>query len=86
MPVLAYGARSVDGALQAEDKSAKGGGAAAAARNAVLAVPVERVNELLLASRSGKLLMALRANGDEALPDPALFAARAPALPARPVT
>lgn len=86
--VLAYGTRSVDGPPPgAEEKPSAGQaqrGAAAAPRNAVLAVPVEQVNELLLAAKSGRLQMALRAPEDSAVPDPSLFPARTPVLSARP--
>ncbi|WP_459614881.1 Flp pilus assembly protein CpaB [Bordetella sp. 2513F-2] len=82
--VLAYGMNSVDGPSASEDKPAAGQRGSPAARNAVLAVPVERVNELLLASRSGRLQMALRAPEDAAQPDPALFPPRLPVLAARP--
>ena len=84
--VLAYGAHSVDGPPPGAEEKPAGQGARnapAAPRNAVLAVPVEQVNELLLAAKSGRLQMALRAPEDEAVPDPALFPARAPVLTVR---
>ncbi|MBO9356675.1 Flp pilus assembly protein CpaB [Bordetella petrii] len=82
--VLAYGAQSIDGPPVAADKPVvQRGSAAPAARSALLAVPVERVNELLLASRSGQLQLALRAPTDEALPDLDLFVPRQPVMPVR---
>ena len=60
--VLAYGANSLDGP---EEKSLLQQGAPAQpAKTAVLAVPVERVSELMLASRAGRLQLALRPLGD----------------------
>lgn len=79
--VLAYGASSVDGP---EEKSALPGPPGQPARTAVLAVPVEQVNELMLASRSGRLQLALRPVGDDGKPDTQLFAQRGAVLPARP--
>lgn len=55
-----------------------------APRTAVLAVPVDQVNELLLAGRNGKLQLVLRSPEDEARPDPALFPARQLLLAGRP--
>jgi len=81
--VLAYGEASLDGP---EEASANGKNAgvpqqrAAQARTAVLAVPVEDVDRLVLGEASGRLLLALRNPKDEALPDPALFAALPTAL------
>lgn len=83
--VLAYGRDSLDG--PGEPENAGGGGSgnpAPVARNAMLAVPVAKVNELLLASRSGKLLMVLRSPEDEAVPDTTLFPARTPVLAVKP--
>ncbi|CAP43722.1 Flp pilus assembly protein CpaB [Bordetella petrii] len=82
--VLAYGAQSIDGPPVASDKPVVQRGASPApARSALLAVPVERVNELLLASRSGHLQLALRAPSDEALPDRDLFVPREAVISAR---
>lgn len=78
--VLAYGAASLDGP---EEKTALPGPPGQPARTAVLAVPVDRVNELVLASRSGRLQLALRPIGDDGQPDPQLFAQRSAVLPAR---
>ncbi|MFP3742929.1 Flp pilus assembly protein CpaB [Achromobacter sp. SIMBA_011] len=78
--VLAYGAASLDGP---EEKSALPGPPGQPARTAVLAVPVDQVNELVLASRSGRLQLALRPVGDDGKPDTQLFAQRSAVLPAR---
>ncbi|WP_054474186.1 Flp pilus assembly protein CpaB, partial [Achromobacter sp. 2789STDY5608615] len=68
--VLAYGAASLDGP---EEKSTLPGPPGQPARTAVLAVPVDQVNELVLASRSGRLQLALRPVGDDSKPDTQLF-------------
>jgi len=82
--VLAYGEESIDGPPVAADKPVvQRGVAQPAARSALLAVPVERVNELLLASRAGHLQLALRAPDDETLPDLDLFPPRQPVMAAR---
>lgn len=78
--VLAYGAASVDGP---EEKSSLPGPPGQPAKTAVLAVPVEQVSELMLASRTGRLQLALRPVGDDAVPDTQLFAQRSAVLPAR---
>ncbi len=79
--VLAYG----DAALGRPDPGVPAkGGAAPVPRTAVLAMPVADVNSLLLASRSGRLRLALRPAGDDGQPDVTLFAARQPVLPGRP--
>ncbi len=57
--------------------------AATPARDAVLAVPLALVNQLLLASQNGKLVLALRNPLDSALPDPDLFPAPPGALAPR---
>ncbi|MEI2415644.1 Flp pilus assembly protein CpaB [Orrella sp. JC864] len=85
--VLAYGGDSLDGPVRAQDEGEaanRGRNPPAAPRNAILAVPVEQVNELLLATRSGTLQLALRAPEDTQLPDKELFAERAPVLTGRP--
>ncbi|KNY08793.1 pilus assembly protein CpaB [Achromobacter piechaudii] len=78
--VLAYGKSSVDGP---EEKSVLQQGPGQPARTAVLAVPVEQINELILASRAGRLQLALRPVGDGAVPDATLFAKRGTVLPTR---
>ncbi|OAE51783.1 Flp pilus assembly protein CpaB [Achromobacter xylosoxidans] len=79
--VLAYGKASVEG--PDEKPALQQGGPGQPARTAVLAVPVDRVNELLLASRSGRLQLALRPVGDDSMPDATLFAPRGTVLPVR---
>jgi len=82
--VLAYGVDSIDGPPVVSDKPVvQRAGSQVPARSALLAVPVERVNELMLASRSGHLQLALRAPDDEALPDRDLFAPRQPVMAVR---
>lgn len=83
--VLAYGLQSVDGPPPgtADKTSPQRNAAPAAARNAIVAVPVEQVNELLLAAKKGALQLALRAPKDEAVADTALFERRVPVLSAR---
>jgi len=79
--VLAYGRASVDGP---EEKAAGQPGVPnPPARTAVLAVPVEQVNELMLAGRAGRLQLALRPLDDDDVPDPGLFARRGTVLPVR---
>lgn len=79
--VLAYGAESVDGP---GEKTTLPGPPGQPAKTAVLAVPVEQVSELMLASRAGRLQLALRPVGDDAKPDTQLFAQRSAVLPPRP--
>jgi pilus assembly protein CpaB len=84
--VLAYGINSLDGpppSAGKDDANNRGSSRDAKASNAMLAIPLESVNELLLATRSGKLQLALRSPKDEALPDIALFPKRAPLLQGR---
>jgi len=80
--VLAYGPDSLAGPAEAQAQNTNNN-APVAVRNAILAVPVERVNELLLAARAGKLQLVLRSPEDESMPDPSLFPRRAPVLTAR---
>jgi pilus assembly protein CpaB len=83
--VLAYGSRSLDGPSSEAGPAAPARGSVPnSARTAVLALPLQRVNELLLASKAGRLQMALRSPQDMAVPDTQLFAARAPVLTAKP--
>lgn len=79
--VLAYGRQSVDGP---EEKSMLQQGPGQPAKTAVLAVPVEQINDLILASRAGRLQLALRPVGDDATPDTTLFAKRGTVLATRP--
>jgi pilus assembly protein CpaB len=79
--VLAYGGASLSGPDPAEASATNR--AETQARHAMLAVPVESVNELLLASRSGSLQLVLRAPKDENLPDASLFPEFAGLIPAR---
>lgn len=82
--VLAYGPESIDGPPVEGDKPAVQRPATQPpARTALLAVPIENVNELLLASRAGQIQLALRAPDDETLPDRELFAVRQAVLPER---
>ena len=76
--VLAFGAASVDGVPAADPKS--GAARSEPARTAVLAVAVQDVARLALGASGGRLLLALRAPGDKAVPDAALFAELPPAL------
>ncbi|GHC40200.1 Flp pilus assembly protein CpaB [Alcaligenes pakistanensis] len=78
--VLAYGGASLSGPDPAEASATR---ADTQARHAMLAVPLESVNELLLASRSGSLQLVLRAPMDESLPDASLFPEFAGLIPAR---
>lgn len=77
--VLAYGNNSVDGPeLSTAPSSARRNASDAAARHAMLAVPLAQVNELLMASRSGKLQLVLRPASDVAMPEASLFKAYTP--------
>ncbi|MGE8639926.1 MAG: Flp pilus assembly protein CpaB [Achromobacter sp.] len=79
--VLAYGKDSVDGPEAKAD--GQPGAPSQPAKTAVLAVPVEQVNPLILASRSGRLQLALRPLNDDSVPDTQLFAQRGTVLPVR---
>lgn len=68
--VLAYGRDSLAGPEQAESGPARQD---TQARNAMLAVSEEAVNELLLAARSGSLQLVLRSADDESVPNLDLF-------------
>jgi pilus assembly protein CpaB len=72
--VLAYGP-AVIGAPAANNTVLSGNQSSqqAPARSAVLAVPVEQVNALLLATQNGKLTLALRHPGDTGIANHALF-------------
>ncbi|GAA0237334.1 Flp pilus assembly protein CpaB [Castellaniella daejeonensis] len=77
--LLAYGARSLDRPVVSgdEDKQAK------APTSAIVAVPQEQVNTLLLASSKGVLQLVLRSVQDASVPDQDLFPDRVPVLSAR---
>ncbi|MDE2288299.1 MAG: Flp pilus assembly protein CpaB [Burkholderiales bacterium] len=77
--VLAYGAATLDN----RNGVAKKGEAVAPASTAVLAVPVDGVNRLMLAAQNGKLTLALRAPNDDDASDPALFPRPASVLMAK---
>lgn len=85
--VLAYGQQTLETPEPAPASStamtSRGAAQPAAIRSAILAVPVSQVNELLLATRNGKLQLVLRAPDDIALPDTELFAPRNPVLGGR---
>lgn len=89
--VLAYGQDSVDGpppgqpTPQAEQpgQPVRNTQQQPPARSAVLAVPLESVNELLVAVNNGKLRLALRSPEDTTLPDFALFSEPGPVLTTR---
>lgn len=80
--VLAYGEESVDGPLGASARAARER-RAVSPQTAVLAVPLARVNDLLLAVRRGTLQLALRSPKDDAMPDVALFPVPKPVLKGR---
>jgi pilus assembly protein CpaB len=79
--VLAYGKASVDG--PEEKPAGQPGTPNQPAKTAVLAVPLEQVNELMLASRAGRLQLALRPLDDDSVPDAQLFVQRGSVLPVR---
>lgn len=79
--VLAYGADSVEG----RSGNAPGRtGQEAPSRSAVLAVPLEAVNGLLLATQSGRLQLAGRHPEDQQAPLASLFVQPETVLPTRP--
>ncbi len=70
-------------AIAGQGEASSGGsdrGAQANARSALLAVPVEQANALLLGAQSGKLFLALRHPGDAGVADANLFAQPATVL------
>ena len=79
--VLAYGADSVEGR---SGNAAGRTGQDAPSRSAVLAVPLEAVNGLLLASQSGRLQLAGRHPEDLQAPQASLFVQPDTVLPTRP--
>ncbi|GAA4410488.1 Flp pilus assembly protein CpaB [Advenella faeciporci] len=83
--VLAYGDNTVDGpATPPANDERQQRTRATPARIAMLAVSLEDVNKLLLATRNGKLQLALRAPHDENLPDMTLFPEPEPVLKGKP--
>lgn len=76
--------KASDAAKKAASEAAQRAERKAQARTAVLAVPVEQVNRLLLAAQNGKLALALRNPTDTELPDPTLFPQPGPVLEAKP--
>ncbi|MDY0273666.1 MAG: Flp pilus assembly protein CpaB [Advenella sp.] len=83
--VLAYGDNTVDGpATPPANDERQQRTRATPARIAMLAVSLEDVNKLLLATRNGKLQLALRAPHDENQPDLALFPEPEPVLKGKP--
>ncbi|WP_411851177.1 Flp pilus assembly protein CpaB [Stenotrophomonas sp. LGBM10] len=68
---------------QRQSSSRSSDGTAAAARSAVLAVPVADASRLLLGAQQGKLFLALRNPADVGQPDLALFAQPAGVLAPR---
>lgn len=78
--VLAYGTQTLDAPIPPEDKQ----DAKAGPRIAILAIPTQQVNELLVAVESGKLLLAMRSPLDDTQPDPTLFPPRSAVLAERP--
>jgi pilus assembly protein CpaB len=67
--VLAYGATVIGEAQNTSSNTQQ----STQARTAVLAVPVEEINTLLLAAQNGKLTLALRHPGDSGLANATLF-------------
>jgi pilus assembly protein CpaB len=77
--VLAFGSSSVDGVPSTvadgqNGRSQQQQQRGEPARTAVLAVPVDEVNRLIVGDNSGRLLLALRNPSDASVPDAALFA------------
>jgi len=86
--VLAYGTRDLPSPRTAGQASGDKKAAAAAAtrqppHTAVLAVPVDEVDRLLLGLQDGKLDLALRNPVDNGEPDPSLFPRPRAVLPSR---
>lgn len=79
--VLAYGRQSVSGEQADEDGAASR--KPEPARHAMLAVPLEQVNAVLLAARSGNLQFVLRSPEDVLMPDEDLFPSFAAIVPPR---
>jgi pilus assembly protein CpaB len=72
--VLTYGAATV-GEVQPSPNALANGQTAQSgpARTAVLATPIDQVNQLLLAAQNGKLTLVLRHPGDNGIADMSLF-------------
>ncbi|VFR26182.1 Flp pilus assembly protein RcpC/CpaB [plant metagenome] len=81
--VLAYGERVLGGAEPQAAGRQAAQQANAAPRTALLAVPLVDVNDLILASRNGRLQLVLRPAGDADGTDPTLFVEPAAVLSAR---
>lgn len=73
-----------DASTTRSEKRPNGSASSEPTRTAVLAVPVEFANRLLLGAQQGKLALALRHPGDHDAPDSDLFPAPTTALAARP--
>ncbi|MNR82738.1 SAF domain protein [compost metagenome] len=75
MRVLTYGTATVGEAAQPAGNALANAQTAqpSQARTAVLATPLEQVNQLLLAAQNGKLTLVLRHPGDAGVADAALF-------------
>lgn len=72
--VLTYGASTMGEAQEGPNPLANSQTSQAAqARTAVLATPIDQVNQLLLAAQNGKLTLVLRNPSDEGVADIALF-------------
>lgn len=78
--VLAYGTTAVGEPNTDASKGVMPQQAATAARTAVLATPVNQVNDLLLAAHNGRLVLALRSPADQQIADASLFANPSPLL------
>lgn len=81
--VLGYGDASVDGPADGDAPARDGQARKDVARTAVLAVPLDQVNHLLLGASAGQLTMALRHPDDTGQPSP-LFTTLPTALPLPP--
>lgn len=73
--VLALGPQSIDGPILDNNRSNTD-----LNNTAVLAIPLEEVNPLLIAAREGTLQLVVRSPLDEGMPDPSLFPPRSHVL------